>query len=168
MFKKKEKKNQSHLVTFAQLLLLQNNTCYGDASLGGCWEPNTIKSSSWDSRIILQRIECLSKELIQLLKILHRNLVCARSGNKRKDDNLTHGSLICSHMLLTTPHKKAFNLYLLMHFCRLKVPYPVIHLLPPYRLKQISHYHPSSFPYSLFPSSWLLHAFSGWKDKVVD
>lgn len=49
------------------------------------------KSSNWDARRILPRIGCLSKKgLIQLLKILHRNLDCARSGYKKP-----RSSLIC-------------------------------------------------------------------------
>lgn len=80
-------------MTFTQLTLLQYNTCcYGDTSLDGCWEPNTRAVA--DARRILPRIGYLSKKgLIQLLKILHRNLVCARRRNKKKNP-LTRGSLI--------------------------------------------------------------------------
>lgn len=45
------------------------------------------KSSNWDARRILPRIGSLSeKRLIQLLKILYRNLNCAVSGNKKTSD----------------------------------------------------------------------------------
>lgn len=85
-------KNQSHLVTFTQLTLLQYMLLW---KYKPGWMLRTKhKSSSWDARRILPRIGCLSKKgLIQLLKILHRNLDLARSGNKK--NHLTRGSLIC-------------------------------------------------------------------------
>lgn len=125
------------------------------------------KSSNWDARRILPRIAYLSKKgLIQLLKILHRNLDCARSGNEKNPDTWLFD--LQSDMVLNTPHKKEFSLHsgvqcisACSELCFLQYMFCAL----TYSNRWATAIH---LPYSPITFSWLLYASGERTDKVVD